>query len=122
MTTTSSATASRCAPSEFTETDPTDTTAPDPRRSSMRVAERGGRSMPDLWLTVLFWWVVISIVTALIVGRIVHRVAPGCEFTHRHPDELEDDRVPYWRGDLSHLDGLRRDSSPSVTASTARSP
>jgi hypothetical protein len=28
----------------------------------------------DLWLTVLFGWVVISIVTGLVVGRILHRV------------------------------------------------
>ncbi len=30
----------------------------------------------DLWLTVLFGWVVISIVTGLVVGRILHR-GPG---------------------------------------------
>ena len=27
----------------------------------------------DLWLTVLFGWVVISIVAGLVVGRILHR-------------------------------------------------
>jgi hypothetical protein len=35
---------------------------------------REAMSALDLWLTVLFGWVVISIVTGLVVGKILHRV------------------------------------------------
>jgi hypothetical protein len=35
---------------------------------------REAMSALDLWLTVLFGWVVISIVTGLVVGRLLHRV------------------------------------------------
>ena len=73
------------------------------------------------WLTVLFGWVVISIVSGLVVGRILHRVLAL-------PNRVPERRVEALRlgrtvgSDVSspRPRRYRLSSSPSIPTSTAR--